>query len=415
MDLAIDPRIPQRRRAIRVAVAGLMVATVCAAAWGVNRLVRPSVGMDEIMVAEVRRGDVANTVNASGIVIPVHEEQVASPVQTRVIRVHAKLGQSVKAGELLLDLDDQAIRLAVDGIKEQLAQQENRVQTLELDLEQKNKQVVSAIELLELDLRNARVKLERSQTLRKTGDVSGADLLTAELNVTRIEIQLRQLRESIVDGRRLTQANVAGARLQKSILQKQLEQQLQQLARMQVRAPFAGVLTALVAEEGVSVAAGQLVAKVSEADNYRVEASVSDFHAHLLKPDQAVQVVQAGNVLPGKVHSILPEIQNGTIRLFVTLDQPHHGALRNKMRVDVNIATDHVKDALIATSGPALTGKGRQQVYLIRDGVARSAVLEVGGGDGKVVQIASGARLGDRIVISDLSRFKGVDSIRISN
>ena len=95
------------------------------------------------------------------------------------------------------------------------------------------------------------------------------------------------------------------------------------------------MLTSLVEHEGASVAAGQLVARVSELDNYRVEATLSDFHARLLTPGQAVRVEQNGEVLPGTVHTILPEIQNGTIKLLVDLAQPGSPLLRNKMRVDV--------------------------------------------------------------------------------
>ena len=87
------------------------------------------------------------------------------------------------------------------------------------------KQISSAIELLELDLQSARVKFERYTTLRRAGGVSGEDMLTAELNVKRLDIQLRQQRELIDDTRRATSSSIEGARLQKSILQKQLVQQ----------------------------------------------------------------------------------------------------------------------------------------------------------------------------------------------
>ncbi|UUZ53567.1 hypothetical protein LP419_33285 [Massilia sp. H-1] len=83
--------------------------------------------------------------------------------------MHAKPGQKVAVAELLLELDDHTIRLALDSLREQLAQQENRIGGLTLELEQKRKQLVSNIELLELDLQSARVKKDRYTTLRKVG------------------------------------------------------------------------------------------------------------------------------------------------------------------------------------------------------------------------------------------------------
>jgi len=415
MDQPLSPHITARRRATIALAVAAVLATVCLAAWGLNRAVGASVAADSVSIATVRAGGIANTINASGIVIPVHEEQVASPIQSRVARVHARLGQQVQAGDLLLELDNRSVVLAIDNIKEQLALQENRIVALTQELDQKRKQLVSAIELLQLDLQATRVRLGRYQTLRKAGGVSAEDLLTAELNVQRNEIALRQQQELIEDSRRATSTNIDGARLQKNILNKQLQEQQLLLAQTAVRAPFAGMLSSLLADEGASVAIGQMLARVSEPNNYKVEASLSDFHARALDPGQAVLVEQGNVKLKGVVQTILPEIQNGTVKLLVVLDEPHHAMLRNKLRVEVNIITEQKKNTVLVDAGPAFNGRGPQDVFVVRDGVARKTTLDIGAGDGKVVEISQGARAGDRIITSDTSRYKDRDSVRIDN
>ncbi len=415
MDQAIPIDTLRRRGRQRLATGVLLFAVLCAAAWGLNRVLRPSVAADSIVVSEVRRGNVDNTVNAAGVVIPVHEEVVSSPGTSRVAHVHAKPGQQVRQGDLLLELDDREIRLALEALKEQLAQQDNRVMTLGLEMEQKLKQTRSAIELLEIDLQSTRVRHERNQKLRASGLVSGEDLLTAELNVKRNEIQLRQQRELIEDTRRATAGAIAAAKLQQAILQKQIARQEQLLAQTRVTAPFSGMLTSLVEEEGASVAAGQLVARVSEMNNYRVEASLSDFHARLLAPGQAVRVEQNGELMDGTVHTILPEIQNGTIKLLVDLARPRNPLLRNKMRVDVNVITERKAGVLVVDNGAAFNGRGRQAAFVVAGGVARKTTLELGASDGKVIEVVAGARAGERLIVSDTSAFKDLDSIRISN
>jgi HlyD family secretion protein len=349
------------------------------------------------------------------VVIPVHEEVVSSPGASRVARVVAKPGQQVKQGELLLELDDREIRLALDTLREQLAQQENRVASLRLELEQKHKQLLSGIELLELDLLSARALDERNQKLRQNGLVSGENLLAGELSVKRAEIQLRQQRELIADSRRSTATSIAAASLQQDILQKQIAQQEHMLAQARVLAPFAGMLTSVLQEEGASVAAGQLLARVSELNNYRVEATLSDFHARSLEPGQAVRVEQNGTLLDGRVHTILPEIQNGTVKLLVDLAQPHNTQLRNKMRVDVNIVTARKNGALVLDSGAAFNGSGRQDAFAVLDGVARRTTLQLGSSDGKLVEVVAGARAGERFIVSDTKAFANLDSIRITH
>ncbi|PQP02440.1 ABC transporter permease [Massilia phosphatilytica] len=415
MDHAIPLDILRRRTRLRLASTVLVLGALCAAAWGLNRALRPSVSAADVVIADVRRGNVDNTINAAGVVIPVHEEVVASPGASRVAKVRAKPGQQVQAGDLLLELDDRDIRLALEALKEQLAQQDNRISTLKQELEQKRTQIVSSLELLEIDLQAARATLERNEKLRSSGLVSGENLLTAQLNVKRTEIQLRQQRALLDDTHRTTATNIAAADLQKAILQKQIAQQEQLLDRTRVRAPFGGMLTWLLEEEGASVAAGQLVARVSELNNYRVEATLSDFHARQLAPGQAVRVEQNGEVMAGTVHTILPEIQNGTIKLLVDLAQPRNGSLRNKMRVDVNVVTERRANVLVVDSGAAFNGRGPQAAFVVDGGVARKRMLTLGASDGKVVEVVAGARAGERVLVTDTRAFKDLDTIRISN
>lgn len=415
MDQPIDPRITRRRRQRTWLAAGATVLALLAGAWSLNRLVSPSVDRDQLRIVEVRRGAIADTISAAGVVVPVREEQVVAPARTRVGRVLVKPGQVVAAGELLLELDASGIRLALDSLEEQIAQQDIRVRALGLELGQKQKQLRSDIELLALDLEANKVKLGKYERLQKLGAVSASELDAARLAVKRTEIELRQHRESVADTRSSTETSVDGARLQAQVLRKQLAQQQALLAQAQVRAPFAGMATWLLSDVGATVEAGQQVARVSELRNFRVEASVSDFYARYLEPGLAVRVSYSGQSMAGRVQTVLPEIKDGTVTVVVVLDKPDHPLLRNRLRVDAYVVTAQKADALIADTGPAFNGKGRQDVFVVEGGSARKAAVEIGLSDGQSVEILSGVKAGDKLIASDMKRFKDLDSVRISN
>jgi HlyD family secretion protein len=127
-----------------------------------------------------------------------------------------------------------------------------------------------------------------------------------------------------------------------------------------------------------------------------------------------VRVEQNGEAMAGTVHTILPEIQNGTIRLLVDLAQPRNGSLRNKMRVDVNVVTERRANVLVVDSGAAFNGRGPQPVFVVDGGVARKRTVTLGASDGHVVEVAAGARAGERVIVSDTHAFKDRDTIRIS-
>jgi HlyD family secretion protein len=415
VDQPIDPRLRSRRRQRSLfAIAGA-VLVLFAGAWGVNRLVAPSVARDTLRIVEVHRGAIADTISAAGVVVPVHEEQVVAPARTRVARVLVKPGQVVVAGELLLELDASATRLAIDNLEEQIAQQDIRVQSLTLGLGQKQKQLASEIELLALDLEANQVKLGKYERLLKLGAVSASELAAAELAVKRTQIELRQHREAVAGSRAATDTDIAGARLQAQVLRKQLAQQQELLAQAQVRAPFAGMVTWLLTDIGASVDAGQQVAKVSELRNFRVEATVSDFYARYLEAGQPVRVSYSGQAMAGRVQTILPEIKDGTVTLVVALDHPDAPLLRNRLRVDAYVITAKKGDTLIADTGPAFNGKGRQELFLVDGGGAHKVAVDIGLSDGDSVEIVSGARVGDKLIASDMSRWRDLERIRISD
>ena len=121
MDQPLSRSVTDSKRRKMLLVFTVTVSALAVSAWAINRAVRPSVKLADIRVSVVTHGGIANTINASGVVIPVHEEQVISPIQTRVAKVHVKPGQAVASGELLLELDDHTIVLAMDNLKEQIA------------------------------------------------------------------------------------------------------------------------------------------------------------------------------------------------------------------------------------------------------------------------------------------------------
>jgi HlyD family secretion protein len=415
VDQPLDPSITRRRRQRMLAAIAGGALVLFAGAWAVNRVVAPSVSREALRIVEVHRGAISDTISAAGVVVPVHEEQLVSPARSRVAKVLVKPGQVVAPGELLLELDASAIRMAIDTLEEQIAQQDIKVRALSLDLGQKQRELASDIELLALDLEANRVKLGRYQRLLKLGAVSASDLNAVELAVKRTEIELRQKRESVAGSRAATETDVAGARLQAQVLRKALAQQQDLLAQAQVRAPFAGMVTWLLTDIGASVDAGQQVAKVSELRNFRVEATVSDFYARYLEPGLPVRVVYGGQSMGGRVQSILPEIKDGTVTLVVALAHPDAPLLRNRLRVDAYVVTAQKADALIADAGPAFNGKGRQDVFVVDGDTARKASVDIGLSDGTSVEILSGARAGDRLVASDMARYRDLDRIRISD
>ena len=142
MDKKIDENVLRRRRRGRLLKIGAGAVATVALVVGLMAMVEKSVDGRELVVAEVDRADMETAVPASGRVVPAYEEVINSPVSTRLLSVQAVAGDSVRAGQTLIELDLAAEQTNFDKMvdrqrisRQELTQQQLQAQTTLSELE----------------------------------------------------------------------------------------------------------------------------------------------------------------------------------------------------------------------------------------------------------------------------------------
>jgi HlyD family secretion protein len=179
------------------------------------------------------------------------------------------------------------------------------------------------------------------------------------------------------------------------------------------RADRSGVLTWSLAEEGITIARGSVVARLADLTSFRVDASVSDSYASRLGTGQPVQVRIDDTVLPGRISEVLPAVQNGVVAVRIALDDKSNPLLRPNLRVEVFIQTDHRDNALRVRKGVSTSGEGVQQIFVIRGNRAERTRVRFGIASFDFVEVAEGLREGDEVVVSDMTDYLHLSSIRV--
>jgi len=257
--------------------AGLALAIVLL--MQIRSWITPSVDRDRIRLATVESGDIVATITASGVIKPRIEEIVSSEINSRVVQVFARAGQSLKMGDELLKLDTSRVQLDLDSLEERIALNLNAALSKQLQSKKQLNDMTGRFELLEVDLESRRNRAERLGSLQSSGAISKGDLEEARLDVRRTQIELRQLMEAIENVRLNTEAELQGIALERSILEKELREQQRLINGALVRAPRDGVLTWILDEEGTSVATGAPLTRIADLSAFNVEATISDFYA----------------------------------------------------------------------------------------------------------------------------------------
>ena len=167
MDSNIDNETlnAQKRRKITKFIGWL--AIVLSIFYGIQYMISPAIKRDSIQVAIVEQGPVSSSILASGIVVPRFEQQISSPLQTEISRVFLKTGAQVKAGDIIMELNNSKILLVVNGLHDQIQLKEVATDRLKQQQTKDVRALQSRIELLNVDLKGQNIHLNRYLELQK--------------------------------------------------------------------------------------------------------------------------------------------------------------------------------------------------------------------------------------------------------
>ena len=379
---------PGRTSIILIALAALAAS---AAAYGTWRYLEgPSVG-----AYAVQRGDVVQTVVASGRVETPRRVQIGSSVTGTVVSIPVNEGQTVKAGQLLVALDTTEARAAMDQARFAVAQSTAKLAQLRataLPLAEE------AARQSELNLANAERSLDRSKELFARGFVGQAALDEAQrahdVAVSQ-HASARLQRDSESPGG--SDYLLAQAALQQA--QASLRAAQAKLEFMTLEAPVAGTLISRDVEEGNVVQPGKTLMVLSPAGATQLVVQIDEKNLNLLQLGQnalASADAYAGRKFPARVAYINPSIDPLRGSVEVKLDVPDAPAyLLQDMTVSVDIEV--ARRSNVATL-PSDAIHDNDWVLVARDGRAVRQRVTLGArGEGRV-EIVAGLRDGELVV-----------------
>jgi HlyD family secretion protein len=209
-----------------------------------------------VMTQPLSRGDVVDSVGATGTLEAVETVEIGTQVSGVVQELHADFNSIVKKGQVIARLDPQLIQT-------QIEQQTANVQRAEADLAR-----------LEVALADAKQKLDRAQQMSAKQLIPKTDLETAEVNVRSAEAQIKSSQAS------LTQARA------------QLNNQKVNLGYTTIVAPIDGIIISRNVDQGQTVAASMnapvLYLMAADLTKMQVLANIDEADVGRMRPGQRV-------------------------------------------------------------------------------------------------------------------------------
>ena len=414
MDREIDSKISRAKWIRRSAMmAALILIIVAITIWGPG-WIRPSVHRSRIRTARVDLGPIQTSITSTGTVVPEFEQVISSPIDARVIRILKRPGDSLSIGMPIVELDVSASRLVLEKADQSISLKQNQQARNRLELSQSLIRLQSQMEIKRLELQSLEARVGQNQKLFDDGLVSEDDVRRAELEANKARTELKQLKDSIENSELTAKAQLEGLAMEMAILQKERAAAERELNLATAKSDRNGVLTWVVAEEGSTLRKGDIIARIADLRSFRVDATVSDVHAGMLKAGMPAEVKIGDTAsLTGRIDTILPTIENGIMAFQIGLDDKTSHLLRSNLRVDVLIITGRKETALRLKKGPALMGGGTREAFVIRGNVAVRTPVRLGLASFDTVEVEQGLMDGDEAIISDVSDIEHLKEVSI--
>jgi HlyD family secretion protein len=411
MDRPIERRTGSRRLAL---VAGALVLLVAALALAplLQRWTRAerAVDSDSLRIASVAIGDMDRDVVAQGRVVAALHPTLFSPAQG-IVALAVKAGVEVKRGQRLATIDS-------PELESRLAQERATLSSLESELGRhqiaaRQARVKSRQELDVLAVRHeaAGRALRRVRGLGAQGVVpqSEVEKATDDLEIAALELDNRRQTSAL---ERETQAFESKTRRLAAERQRSVVAELErQAAGLEIAAPFDGIVAAVKVQDRDAVAAHQALVTVVNLTALEIELELAENEATDVGPGTAAEIAYAGRKLPGKVVAIAPEVRDSQVRGTVAFAGSPPPGLRQNERVSVRLLLDRRARVLKLPRGRFLEAGAGRSVYVVDDGMAVRRAIRIGVTSVSEVEIVSGLRAGERVVVSDTGSFERADRV----
>ncbi len=243
----------------KIIIIAIGVAIIAAVAWF---FFKPKDQAPQYISAEVSKGDIEDSVLATGVLEATKMVSVGAQVSGQVKKMYVQLGDQVKQGQLIAQID--SIR------------QENELKTAKANIQ--NQQAQLAVQ--QANLAKVEAEYKRQQAMFSQDATSRAELETALANFKTAQAQIAAINAQIEQSR-LTLATAQ-----------------ENLGYTRIIAPMDGTVVAIVTEEGQTVNANQTaptIVKLAKLDTMTIKAQISEADVMKVEKGQTVYFTTLGN------------------------------------------------------------------------------------------------------------------------
>ncbi|MFY0546066.1 efflux RND transporter periplasmic adaptor subunit [Brevibacillus sp. H7] len=392
-------------------VLGLLATTACS---NKEPAAASAVETKKVEVAQVKREQAVSVSELSGTLLPYEEALISFEVAGRVVELNSNEGDNVKAGDVLarLDSSDYSLQYArantsVEQTSAQMEKVNNGARQQELI------QAKLLVDKATIGFQKAQEDFKRKEALFKQNAISQVEFDNAkdQLDLAQKDLLNAQQAYSLtVQGARSEDRQLNRASYDQAVISKEMAALT--LAKTQLRSPISGTIISKLSSAGSLVGVGTPVYRVGNIDTLKVVLPVPDRDIASWKEGETVSLELYGQKREGKVVKIYPatNLSTGTIGVEVNISNPKHDWFAGQV-VKATKTIQGKAGIYVPIEAVISRGQANAHVFLSVGGKAVKTPVTVGAIINNKLEIQSGLKEGDQLIVKGVDRLFDGDAI----
>ncbi len=416
MDVA-RPDLARKKKKRRLIIWGSVVLGIILISVLVMRLKPAAMSVDRasVWVDTVKRGPMLRQVRGLGTLVPEDIRWIATNKEGRVEKIVVRPGAHVEPDTVILELSSPDLEQAALDAESQAKAGEAELTTLRATLQRELLNQESNTAQVHSEYLQAKMEAETNDNLKKNGLVS--DLVYKTSIIKRDELEnrdkieekrLKFAQESIDPQLAAKQATVDQLKASAALKARDVE-------ALHVKAGMTGVLQQLPVEVGQRVTPGTNLARVADPKKLKAQIKIAETQAKDIQINQPASIDTRNGIVAGHVTRVDPAVEQGTVTVDVALDGPLPKGARPDLSVDGTIELERL-DNVLYVGRPAFAQDGATVgvFKLTGNGEAVRTPVHFGRSSVNTIEILSGLKEGDQVILSDTSAYDSHDRISLN-
>ena len=410
--LAPPPTHTLKRRAL---LAGVVLALAALAVfllsnWSASER---SVSASRLRIAEVGRGTLVRDASVNGRVVAAVSPTLFSTAPA-IVNLKVAAGDTVKKGDVLAVLESPDLSDALK--REQSTYEQLKAEVARQQILSRKQKLLAQreAETAEIERLSAQRTLERYDSVGQVGIIAKIDYQKAKDALNSAQVRARHAAQA---------ANLEGDDVELAIRTKSNEMERARLSmanaqrrvdELTVRAPVDGFIGTLNVQNRMVVAANAPLMTLVDLSRLEVELEVPETYVSDLGLGMNAQISLPSGTAGGKLTALSPEVVKNQVLARVRFDGEQPKGLRQSQRVSARLLIEEKPNVLMVQRGPFVESEGGRFAYVVRDGVAVRTPIRIGATSVSAVEILSGLKPGDRIVVAGTDAFENAATVSLN-